>query len=226
VNKPFGELVQSPAKVLSIGDGLRFTVIGPNKQRVEVLRRQWQKDLEALKKKKKSAAEIAAFTDDSPYNLASICVLATMKGRRMLLTGDARGDFVLEGLERAKLVKKSGSLRVDLLKVPHHGSNRNVEDSFFERIIADHYVISGDGEHGNPDAGTLDMITGARGTDDYTIHFTFRHDAHKSEANAKRKKALAAVETWRVKRKAKNCRVVFQRDAPASVRVDLLDPLE
>jgi beta-lactamase superfamily II metal-dependent hydrolase len=222
VNDKFGELVQSPAKAIAMGEGLTFTVVGPDKDRIEALREQWQKDLEALKKKKKSAAEIASFTDDSPYNLASICVLATMKKRSMLLTGDARGDFVLEGLERAGLLKKKGTMHVDLLKVPHHGSNRNVELSFFERITADHYVVSGDGEHGNPDADTLDMITDARGKDDYTIHFTFRSDAHKTEKNAKRKKALASIENWRATRKKANCTAVFQQKGTPSVRVDLL----
>jgi hypothetical protein len=41
-------------------------------------------------------------------------------------------------------------MHVDILKGPHHGSNRNVERIFFKRITADHYVFSGNGEHGNP----------------------------------------------------------------------------
>ena len=44
----------------------------------------------------------------------------------MLLTGDARGDDVLAGLREAGLLRRS-PLHVDVLKLPHHGSDRNVE---------------------------------------------------------------------------------------------------
>ena len=49
------------------------------------------------------------------------------------------------------VLRTGGTMHVDLLKVPHHGSANNLDDDFFERITADHYVFSGDGEHGNPE---------------------------------------------------------------------------
>ena len=50
-----------------------------------------------------------------------------------------------------------------MLKVPHHGSANNLETDFFERITADHYVFSGDGEHGNPERETHGDAVRARG---------------------------------------------------------------
>ena len=44
---------------------------------------------------------------------------------------------------------------VDLLKLPHHGSDRNVNREFFERVTAETYVVSANGKHGNPDLPTL-----------------------------------------------------------------------
>ncbi|MDP8968906.1 MAG: hypothetical protein M3N04_09925, partial [Actinomycetota bacterium] len=38
----------------------------------------------------------------------------------------------------------------------------------------DHYVISADGRHGNPETETLDLIAGSRADDDFTIHLTNR----------------------------------------------------
>ena len=59
---------------------------------------------------------------------------------------------------------------MDILKVPHHGSDNNMETGFFEKVTADHYVFSGDGEHGNPERATLEMLLDARGTDaEYTL---------------------------------------------------------
>jgi hypothetical protein len=96
----------------------------------------------------------------------------------MLLTGDARGDKILEGLELVgKLTKPDGTIHVDILKVPHHGSDNNMDTIFFQRVIANHYVFSGDGEHGNPERATLQMLLDARGTDpDYAIHLTYPVD--------------------------------------------------
>jgi beta-lactamase superfamily II metal-dependent hydrolase len=170
-NDPFEDLVMAPAsgaKKVSIGDGLSLTVVAPSAQRIEALKADWAKKTKA---KKVSPAELAAYVDESVYNLSSIVVLATFGRKRMLLTGDARGDDILAALRAAKLLKGS-SLHVDLLKVPHHGSERNVEQEFFEQVTADHYVISADGKHGNPDVGMLKMLTQARGADTYTIWFT------------------------------------------------------
>ena len=80
----------------------------------------WLKDLE---KEGKSPAEmLAAYVDKSVGNLSSLVVLAEADDKRMLLTGDARGDKILEGLELVGALKRVGTMHVDLLKVPHHGS--------------------------------------------------------------------------------------------------------
>jgi len=227
VNAPFGGLIMSPAgSKVALGGGLEFTIIGPDRARVEALQKRWDDDLKKILAKERDSAHATAFSDESPFNLASICVLAELNGRRMLLTGDARGDYVIEGLERARLLTKTKPLHVDLLKVPHHGSDRNVEQSFFERVTADHYVISGDGEHGNPEVDTLDMLARARAGARYTLHFTFTADAHERERNKKRKAALAKVADW-VARRPPGCDVVFREpdNDAQSILVDLLDPM-
>jgi hypothetical protein len=135
-----------------------------------------------LKKKDKAkgtAGLLAAFTDSSVANLSSLVVLAEVGKKRILLTGDARGDKVLEGLELAGLLKADGksTMHVDVFKVPHHGSDRNADPILFRRVTADHYVFSGDGEHGNPERATLQMLLDERGEDDdYTIHLTYPID--------------------------------------------------
>ncbi len=79
----------------------------------------------------------------------------------MLLTGDGRGDHLLEGLQQAGVLKQDGAIYIDVFKLPHHGSARNVTPELFERIIADTYVICGDGKHDNPDFQTLEWLVQA-----------------------------------------------------------------
>ena len=167
-----------------------------------------------LRRSKEKAAKgaLAAFTDNSVANLSSIVVLAEANGRQMLLTGDARGDKILVGLEQVKLLKPRGKMHVDILKVPHHGSSRNMERIFFERIIADHYVFSGNGEHGNPDLETLQMLSDARGSANFTVYLTYpvneidvarKADWEEEQAKEKTRKAknpnMKARKNWSAK---------------------------
>jgi beta-lactamase superfamily II metal-dependent hydrolase len=179
-------LAKEKGKKVDMGKGLKFTVVGPMNGEVVALQKQHDT---FLKKKEKEKGALAAFTDSSVANLSSVVVLAEVGKKRILLTGDARGDKVLEGLELVGLLKKDGKskIHVDILKGPHHGSNRNVEKIFFDRITADHYVFSGNGEHGNPERETLEMLLAARGdAADYTVHLTYPID----EIDAERKKAF------------------------------------
>lgn len=176
INKPFSELVLAPKqgqKTVDLGDGLSFTVLGPNQQRLEDLQKEWDKQLEKLKVAKVAEAQAltAAFVDDSVYNLSSIILLATAGSRRMLLTGDARGDDIIVGLQSAGFFQ-GGRFHVDLFKMPHHGSDRNIDSDFFRQVTADHYVISADGKYGNPEISTLKMLSEARGQENYTIYLT------------------------------------------------------
>ncbi|HEY5706122.1 MAG TPA: hypothetical protein VIS96_11165 [Terrimicrobiaceae bacterium] len=164
------------AKAIDMDRGLTFKVVGPLKPEVEALRQKHDQWLRDLKEKGKSPPQaLAAYVDKSVPNLSSLVLLAEAKGKRMLLTGDARGDKIIEGLQFVGLLGPGGDskMHVDVLKVPHHGSANNLEQDFFERITAEHYVFSGDGEHGNPERETLEMLLDARGSAEFTVHLTY-----------------------------------------------------
>jgi hypothetical protein len=131
----------------------------------------------------------------------------------MLLTGDARGDHVLDALEAAGATK-SGKLHVDILKLPHHGSIRNVEKDFFERITADHYVISANGRDGNPESETLELIATARGNDEFAVHLTYGTGAGDLEARLKKFQKKHGQDPFTV---------AIRRAADLSLRIDLGD---
>ena len=210
----------------TLSHGLTMRVLCPSRGRIEALRVAWQRELDALRMKQKTAAEVAAIEDCSPSNVGSIVILAEMSGRRMVLTGDARGDDILEGLE-AVLPRTDGQTRfqVDLLKLPHHGSSRNGDVDFFRQLVADHYVISADGRDGNPDVDTLRMLATARGDEEYTLHFTFTEDASEREPDDRRRSKLAEVMDWIRTERPPNCLVDFAGPAPLGpyVHVDLGD---
>jgi hypothetical protein len=157
--------------------GLGFRVVGPMLPEIRDLHRKHEEWLEKLEREGRSPRDaLAAYVDRSVPNLSSIVVLAEADGRSMLLTGDARGDKILAGLEQIGALPAGGTMAVSLLKVPHHGSANNLDADFFARVIAEHYVFSGDGEHGNPEREALQMLWDARRDAPYTLHLTYPLD--------------------------------------------------
>lgn len=175
INNPFKGLVQAPAgaaQPVALDQATSLLVTDPRADEVANMRKEWKKQLEKLKKGETEAAKVAAYVDKSPTNLSSIVCLARQGERKILLTGDARGDLILNALDAAG-VTAQGKLHVDILKIPHHGSIRDLDADFFDRITADHYVISADGRFGNPESKTLELIAGSRDDDAFTIHLTY-----------------------------------------------------
>jgi len=241
-----GELIVAtkPAdetEVLDMGKGLSFTIVGPMLPEVKKL----QAEVRAWLKKhpeaqdKVTASALASLADSSPTNLSSIVVLAEVKKtegdtRSILYTGDALGDKILEGLELVKLIDEGGSIHVNVLKVQHHGSDRNATPGFFERVTADHYVFSGNGEHGNPERSTLKMLADARGADDYTIHLTYpveeidverKKDWDKERAKeAKKHETNPDVKVRATWSNAKNSLAAFLADNPGvDARIEIVE---
>jgi len=218
LNKGFDELVMAPddAGVEIDLDPLRLTVVGPRAAELEKLRTEWAKEVKKLAKKEKSAAKVSEYLDTSVWNLSSIVCLAELGGKRMLLTGDARGDKILLGLEAAGLLSKDKPLEVDILKMPHHGSSRNIDKDFFERIKAPEMVISANGKDENPDLTTLKMISEACEDDEVTLYLTYS-DFEEGIG--------PGIHKW-VEQETKDNpkhKVVFRPDDDVSMRLDLLD---
>ncbi|MEX2105261.1 MAG: hypothetical protein WD810_00030 [Solirubrobacterales bacterium] len=220
LNPDFDEFVMAPEEggaTVDLGP-LRITVVGPRQAEIEKLRVEWAKEQAKLKKAKgPAAAEIASNIDNSVTNLSSIVCLAECGGKRMLLTGDARGDKILAGLEAAGILEPKDSIELDLLKLPHHGSCRNLDQKFFERLRARHLVISADGEYDNPDVETLEMLSKARDDDEFTIHLTY--------SDFKRDVGPKVHGFFDAEKKAgRKYEVVFRPTDDLSMRIDLLDP--
>ena len=166
---------------VNLGLDTRMRVLNPDRGQLEGLRMKWDGLANRLGNLTDAEKRIvlARVVDDSLANIASIVVHVERGGRTMLLTGDARSDQIITGLDRAGLLP-NGQAKVDVLKIPHHGSDRNVDTDFFRKVVADHYVFSGDRDPhkgSNPDKATFQMITEVRGDEPYTMHFTYELDA-------------------------------------------------
>ncbi len=202
-NGPFNGLIEG-MKSVNVAPGLVFHVIGPGRQRLQELRKEWNKKI--------PVGTIAAFTDTSVPNLSSIVFIAEVDGKSLLMTGDARGDDILSYLEAAGR-KTDGSHVFDVLKVAHHGSERNATPEFFKAVPAKTYVISADGSFDNPDAPVIRWIAEARGAAPFEYVF-----ASRMKTAAKQKELddlLAELKPGR------NFTARFRQEGELSISVDL-----
>jgi beta-lactamase superfamily II metal-dependent hydrolase len=95
----------------------------------------------------KELAESASSLDGSEPNGSSIAVLAEYQGKKCLLTGDAFAPVVQSAVERLLEDEEEGTkLKVNLCKLAHHGSRRNVTTGMLKLLDCKHYLFSTNGD--------------------------------------------------------------------------------
>jgi beta-lactamase superfamily II metal-dependent hydrolase len=186
LNQPSGHklmMLRSGQAPVAVG-GITFTVLGPTAAHLSKLRADWNTWLRENQKALQAIRSVARVDEDrlrtgdlssvmrglqiqaesfgnpasvTPPNLASLTLLAEQAGKTVLLTGDARGDQIVDGLVATGRLTGS-TMRVDVLKVPHHGSENNIDSDFCDAVLATHYVFCGNGEHLNPDLRVVEMM--------------------------------------------------------------------
>jgi hypothetical protein len=172
VNTRSEPLVVAPRHLRDVS-GAEVTVLGPLQSRLDALRKKWE--AAARKPKKARKAELTDLfrtdLDTSVPNLSSIVALVEIQGKRILLTGDARGDDIVAGW-KAAFPERQEPCPIDILKMPHHGSDRGITEAFLRLFPATHYVISANGRDGNPEPAVLEQIAVTQAGRDFTIHLT------------------------------------------------------
>jgi beta-lactamase superfamily II metal-dependent hydrolase len=158
VNPDFDKIIAVNDKVRSLRlNNISIQLLGPTRRNVNNLQKKWKKWLE-MKKTQETVIGLLELMDKSIPNLASITFLAEIENKKILFTGDGIGDDVVEVISKNSMLDKNGKFYVDVLKVPHHGSDRNTSPEFFETVNAKYYIISANGRDDNPSISTLKWI--------------------------------------------------------------------
>lgn len=109
-----------------------------------------------------SAALALGPIDNAVANGSSIAVIAEYQGRRIALLGDAHAPTLTAALRRLAGAAGEPRLRLDAVKMAHHGSAANLSEDFLSRIDCKTWLISTDGSIFNH-------------PDDEAIHTVVRH---------------------------------------------------
>ena len=146
-----------------IRGALEFTILSPSSERLGKLEKKWMREVASnAKETAKSGTDYHIsiedfigddkFTNDTSVpNGSSIAFIVRVEGKSILLLGDAFASTVSEKLQ-ALGYSEQNPLKADLVKVSHHGSQKNTSVELLSLICSDNFVISTDGSiFGHPD---------------------------------------------------------------------------
>jgi hypothetical protein len=179
-------MIRDSNKPFKVGS-LELTIVGPTQEEIKQLRDGWnnwlrdnKESVKAIEKKLKEKMDefssnvglpapidlrdwngIPDYEGVTAPNIASLMFMVEEGGKHLLLTGDSQQDIIIKGLEETGYLD-DGYLHLDILKMPHHGSENNFNAEIASVISADHYVFCGNGQHENPDLRVLQHVFDSR----------------------------------------------------------------
>ncbi len=190
-----------PLPRVTLDGGLTLTVLSPQRAGLERLHDAWEKECreagiapgssrardvappkrEARKRPRagvrpdlEKLLDVPFAQDGSEANGSSIALLAEHDGKRCLLTGDAYPGVLMESFERLFAERGPSPLRLDAMKVSHHGSRGNTTWPLLYRVECGRYLFSTDGSmFGHPDDECVSRVI-AHGGPGATLCFNYR----------------------------------------------------
>lgn len=99
-------------------------------------------------------------TDQNIQNKASISFILTYKGNEFLFTGDADSKSLAMGFEEVGL---KDPMKFMAIKLPHHGSEYNINPTFLEKYHSENYFVCTNGSGGKPPKQTLAWLIKSSG---------------------------------------------------------------
>jgi beta-lactamase superfamily II metal-dependent hydrolase len=190
---------EQPLPVIHLSGGMKLTLLSPTPAKLADFKDQWEKEIEKARLKaalkdtapeekapeglEKLGADTATIetlnqlgydSDSSKGNGTSIAFLAEFAGKTVLFSGDAHPTLVWSSLNRYSKEK----VKINLLKVSHHGSTGNTGFELVEKIDCRHYLVSTNHQQ-HPTMQTIAYIV-MRGTANPTIYFNYATQQHKA----------------------------------------------
>lgn len=100
-------------------------------------------------------AEKRYTNDYTDENMESIAFVLVSGNKKLLFLGDSNIEVCRKNLEQ---IYSGTSIKMDLIKLPHHGSKRNITMRFLKQYNSDSYLISAGETKLRPSMETIAMI--------------------------------------------------------------------
>ena len=139
-----------------------------------------------------------------PSNGVSLAMLVEYQGKSILLLGDAKDSVLISSLQQN--YSKRNRLKVDYIKLSHHGSKFHTSTEFLSLVECNHFIISTDGKNNknkHPNIETLARIL-CHNCRDKTekIYFYFNYSKDEYIKNGRRLLTIEEEEEY-------NCECIY-----------------
>lgn len=137
--------------------------------------------LEDLAKRPKSAPKETNFSEFK--NMVSLAFIIRCDGLKGLMLGDSFPDQIVKALTKLGYSKEN-KLKLDFVKVAHHGSRNNISNELLDMIDCINYLIPTNGGTNacHPDRETMANIICHEGRSKDTLHLYFNYTIKSIEA--------------------------------------------
>lgn len=175
--------------------GMKLTLLSPTRERLADLRRVWDEELKRLELEPvledrldvqpdalgpsridvEALAEKPYKPDQGEANGSSIALLAEYEGKSILLSGDAFAPLLETTVSRLLRQRNQERLRLDALKVSHHGGRGNTSPGLLRLVRSEHFLLSTNGSrYHHPHQETIARVL--KSQRDVRLHFNYRSD--------------------------------------------------
>jgi hypothetical protein len=192
--------------------GMKLTLLSPTDRTLEKLRKAWAADVDKKNMQPGDLDEALRLlrddhrlvpkgllggsyqdsgkrfkVDSAIANGSSIAFVAEFEAKTCLFLADAHPDVVAESIRRL-IPPNGGKLRVDAVKLAHHGSSANTTPELLDLIDCKRFLVSTNGGvFGHPDASAIDMVLRRAGPD-VTLYFNYRSETTQAWDDARRQR--------------------------------------
>jgi len=117
----------------------------------------------------------AFIEDSSKTNLSGIAFLAEYDGKSCLCAADAHPSVLARSLRRLCITRGLSRLKIDAVKLSHHGSSGNTSQELLRLIDCKHFLVSTNGKGGfhHPDREAIARVI-KTGGDGVQLWFNYR----------------------------------------------------
>ena len=114
--------------------------------------------------------------DPSLTNRSSIAFLITAPNFKGLFLGDSHPDIIVNSLKELNYNDTTNKLKLDFVKISHHGSRKNTNDELLSLLDCSNFIISSNGinRHSLPDKEPLARIA-SKGSKEKSVNIFFTH---------------------------------------------------
>lgn len=142
-----------------VGDA-EIKIISPGLKQLENYLNRWNQEIKDEKSgqhmsaRKQNKLDLSCYVtqsvpkDTSVSNGSSIAFIFEHNGIKIAFLGDAYADVCVEGI--SKFYPLSDTLKVDAVKISHHGSAHNYSDKLYQLLLTEHYLLSTQGTTKHP----------------------------------------------------------------------------